>query len=447
MKQWTALVSILLVAYGWAQTALLSKSPQPSSDDTLQATSLTLEEAIQIALENNRQLRISARTVKKARDLVAEARNANRFQIQGSATYTRLDRVATARFGPQPIRLGNIENRTARIVLTQPIDISGIVRSAVRVVSLNYEIAQIENQRTRNEVVLQVTTAYQQVARAEEFVRVTEEALKNARERLSVIQAQVDAGVASQFDLLRARTQVAQNEQAVLTARNQLEIAKSTLNNLLGRPLETPFRVVPFQQLPELAGDLESLIQQACSQRPEMLSAQRGIDLAQANIQNARRGQLPTLALTGQADFNLNTTPFNPRRESYTGVVVLSVPIWDGGITQARVAQAQDDLEIAKTRLQQVQEAIALEVRTAYLNLVESKKRLEVAQQGLEVATEALRLARVRFEAGVSPQLEISDAELAFTQARTNLVNAQYDYLNAYANLMKAVGTIGGTNL
>jgi len=81
-------------------------------------------------------------------------------------------------------------------------------------------------------------------------------------------------------------------------------------------------------------------------------------------------------------------------------------------------------------------------VRQAYLNLQDAQKRLEVARKGLEQATEALRLARVRFEAGVSPQLEISDAELAFTQAQTNLVNAQFDYLDAYAALLRAIGAI-----
>jgi outer membrane protein len=122
---------------------------------------------------------------------------------------------------------------------------------------------------------------------------------------------------------------------------------------------------------------------------------------------------------------------------------VLSFPLFDGGITRARVAQAQEDLQIAELNLQQVKESIALEVRTAYLNLQDAAKRLEVARKGLGQATEALRLARVRYEAGVSLQLEISDAELAYTQAQTNLVNAQYDYLDAYAALQKAVGTIG----
>lgn len=405
---------------------------------------LTLDEAIQIALRNNRAVQISARNLDKSRSAVREATGAALPQIQGTATYVRFDRVATARFGLQPIRLGNIENRTARITLTQVIDINGLIQIAIRAASTALTISELDYERTRNDTILQVTQAYQGVARAEEFVRVAEEALKNAQERLRLIRAQVDAGVAAQFDLLRAETAVAQAEQALLNTRNQRELAVAALNNLLGRDLNTPVQVVKPTALPPLQeAALDTLTQQAYANRPEILAAERGVQLAQLNIRNAQRGNLPSLILTGQADFNLNTSPFNPRRESYTGTVVLSVPIWDSGITRARVTQARDDVEIAQLRLQQAKEGVALEVRQAYLNLQDAQKRLAVAQKGLEQATEALRLARVRFEAGVSPQLEISDAELAFTQAQTNFVNAQFDYLDAYAALQRAIGVIG----
>jgi len=404
---------------------------------------LTLDEAIRIALQNNRSLQITERTLQKARERVAEARGAGFPQLQSSATYTRFDRVATAQFGPQPVRLGSIENRVAVLTLTQPIDISGIIRNGVRAASLGYELSRLDYERTRNELILQVTNAYQNVARAEAFVRVAEEALKNAQERLRVTRAQVDTGVASQFDLLRAQTQVAQSEQALLNARNQVELAKAALNNLLGRDLNTPVQVVLPDSLPAMEQELDALLNEAYARRPELRAAERNIELARVNIRNARRGNLPTLALNGQWNYNFNTSVFNPRQQTFTATAVLSFPVFDSGITRARVEQAQEDLQIAEISLQQLKEAIALEVRSAYLNLKDAQQRLVVAQKGLEQATEALRLARVRYEAGVSPQLEISDAELAYTQAQTNLVNAKFDYLNAYAALQKAIGVIG----
>jgi len=110
-------------------------------------------------------------------------------------------------------------------------------------------VSELEFERTRNDTILQVVQAYQGVARADEFVRVAEEALRNAQERLRIIRAQVDAGVAAQFDLLRAETAVAQAEQAVLNARNQRELAAAALNNLLGRDLGAPVQVAKPERL------------------------------------------------------------------------------------------------------------------------------------------------------------------------------------------------------
>jgi len=405
---------------------------------------LTLDEAIRLALQGNRSFQIAQRTLEKARKRVAEARGAGNLQLQSNTTYTHYDRVATARFGPQEVRLGSLESRIVVLTLTQPIDISGVIRSATQSATLGYELSALEYERARNELILQVTSAYLNVARADAFVRVAEEALKNAQERLRITRTQLDTGVASRFDLLRAETQVAQSEQALLNARNQAEIARAALNNLLGRDLNTPVQIAMPEALPLMQSvELGILIQQAQQQRPEVRAAERNLELAKVNIRVAQRGALPTLALNGQWNFNLTPTVFNPRRQIFTATAILSFPVFDGGITRARVAQAREDLDIAEINLQQVKDGVALEVRTAYLNLRDAQQRLEVARKGLEQATEALRLARIRYEAGVSPQLEISDAELAYTQAQTNLVNAQFDYLTAYAALQKAVGTIG----
>jgi outer membrane protein TolC len=325
----------------------------------------------------------------------------------------------------------------------QPIDISGTIRSGVRTASLGLEAAQLEYERAKNDLILSVTNAYEGVARAQAFVVVAEEALKNSQERLRITQVQLDTGVAAQFDLLRAQTQVAQNEQAVIGARNTLDLAKANLNNILGRDLSHPVQIEEQSSLPPMEQELDALVQTAMQMRPEVQAAEKNIQIANRNIFNAKRGILPNLALSGQMDFNFNTSTFNPRNSSFTALAVLSVPVMDGGVTDARVEQARSDLKIAQITAAQIKEGVALEVRNAFLNLRDAKQKLEVAERGIAQATEGLRLARVRFEAGVSTPLEISDAEVAYTQAQTNRVNARYDYLNAYAALQRATGKIG----
>jgi outer membrane protein TolC len=176
-----------------------------------------------------------------------------------------------------------------------------------------------------------------------------------------------------------------------------------------------------------------------------MIQANLGISLAEKQITAAKRDQLPTVVVRGQWDFNLKTSTFQPREYSFTAIAAVQFKIWDSGQTQGRVEQARADVEKAKITIENVREGIALEVRSAYLGLQEAREKVAVAEKGLQAATESLRVARLRYEAGVSNQLELSDAELAYTQAEQNLVNARYDLRVAWARLEKAMGRYAQT--
>jgi outer membrane protein TolC len=121
--------------------------------------------------------------------------------------------------------------------------------------------------------------------------------------------------------------------------------------------------------------------------------------------------------------------------------LALSIPIWDGGITKARVAEANADLSKAADTLTQVKLGVSLEVRTAALNVQDSLDRVSTTAENVSLAVEALRLANVRYNAGISTLVEVLDAESALTQARFNNVNALYDYTTAVADLERATAT------
>jgi outer membrane protein TolC len=181
-------------------------------------------------------------------------------------------------------------------------------------------------------------------------------------------------------------------------------------------------------------------------QRPEILEADATIAANKKGIALARRSQLPTLGVNVSGLYNPNASGFAPRTTTAQAVISLSLPIFDGGVTRARVQEARADVATAETNRRQAVDLVALEVRTAYLLLVQSRDRVAVANQALAQAQEAFRLARVRYnagisaQAGISPLLEVSDAQAALTQAENNRVNALYDYNNSRARLDKAAG-------
>ena len=420
-----------------------------------QPSGLTLQDSIRIALQNSRSLRTVLEDERKANARVREAKGAGLPQLDISANYRRLDRVPKARFPSfdpvsgtftfNEIEIQPIDSGTGTVSLSQVVDISGVVRTATDAASLFSRIANLDVQRTRNDVVLQVKQAFYDVLRAQELVRVAEESLRNAEVRRKLAQAAVDAGVSPKLDVMRAEAAVAAAQQAVITARNALQLAKSAFNNVLGRRVDEPVELLPVdEQVPESA-DFNQYLQEALAKRPEMIQANLGISLAENQITAAKRDQLPTVVVRGQWDFNLKTSTFQPRESSFTTIAAVQFKIWDSGQTQGRVEQARADVDKAKITIENVREGIALEVRNAYLGLQEAREKVAVAEKGLQAATESLRVARLRYEAGVSNQLELSDAELAYTQAEQNLVNARYDLRVAWARLEKAMGRYAQT--
>ncbi|MER3473521.1 MAG: hypothetical protein C4335_05690 [Armatimonadota bacterium] len=438
-RLWSVTVGVagvLLSVGAWAQQG------QPSA--------LTLPDSIRIALQNSRTLRLVLQDERKANERVREAKGAGYPQVNVLANYRRLDRVPKAKFPSfdpttgtftfNEIEIQPIDSGTATVSLSQVVDISGLVRTATDAVSLYSRIANLDVQRTRNEVVLQVKQAFYDVLRAQELVKVAEEALQNAQIRRKLAQAAVDAGVSPKLDVMRADAAVAAAQQAVITARNALQMAKAAFNNVLGRRVDEPVELLPADEpVPEQV-DFTQCLQEALSRRPEVVQAGLGVSLAEKQVTSARRDQLPNLVVTGQWDFNLRTSTFQPRESSFTTIAALQFKIWDSGQTRGRVEQARADVDKAKIAVENVREGIALEVRNAYLSLQEAREKVSAAEKGLQVASESLRVARVRYEAGVSTQLELSDAELAYTQAEQNLINARYDLLVAWARLEKALG-------
>ena len=336
-------------------------------------------------------------------------------------------------------QLTNLNAASARVTVAQLIDLTGIVKTAEQIGQLEEALTRLELARTRQETALQVKNGYYSVLRAEAFVGVNEAAVAQSQELLRVTTAQKDAGVASQFDVLRAQTQLDNNKQALISSRNQVSIAKNAFANTLGVDPSTPVdpQEPPVPPTPTL--DEEGLIQTAFTQRPEYLQADINIIKAQKNIKLAHRNLEPyaNVVVGGAYD---GTSRFLRQRGTAAVGVTLTVPLYDGGATRASQDAARTDERGALIQKDQFVRGIKAEVQQSIIAVNDARDRSESVAGTVTQAQEALRLANVRFRAGVGTQLEINDAQTALTQAQTNQVNAQYDFLGALARLSRAVG-------
>jgi len=443
--------SLCLAGAAGAQNNQVPTTPTTRPGSNPPARKLTLDEAIGVALQNSKSLRVAAEGVNRARGRVNEARSGFLPSLNSQATFTHLDQGSSFTFqqGGQTITVPIIkqDQKSVGIAASLPIDILGQIRAATQQAQFQEIAARLDYNRTRNQVVLDVKNAYYDVLRAKAATKVAEQALQNAKDRLATAEAYLRAETGTKFDVLRAQTEVASAEQNVIAARNRVNLATATLNNVLNLDQNTPLETVELAEAPAPSvPDFNAAIEEAYRIRPESLQADVQIRAAEKGVVLALRSALPSLNLGWNFSYSPDQGGFAPRETSWVATATLTIPLFDQGLHRARTQQAKADVNSAKINKQVILDGVALEVRQSYLALIEAQERLNVASAALAQAEEQYRLAQVRFKAGVtltpntSPLLEISDAQTALTQAQNNRINAQYDLQNARARLDRAIG-------
>ena len=398
---------------------------------------LTLEEALNIAESNAFAVRIAESDVEKTRQRVNEAKGNLGPQVRVNNVYTRYDEAI--RSGGALIR--PIDNLQSQVTLSMPFDVTGVLKKGVNATEFSIRVAKENLAAEKNDLRYSVKAAYYDVLQARAQVKVFQETLDSAQSRLKNTELEFEAGSKAKVDVLRFQTQVQQAESDLITAKNFLRISRNAFNNTLGRPIETPFDLVEPSQMPQPELDEKALTETAKSNRPE-LRAYRYNQEVLKNIRMAQEsGMLPSLNISAVHSRDWDARGQGANDQTTFGQVTLAVPVFDSGITRARVKAARQDEQQNRIRMEQFELSVSLEVRQAVSNLENARATWEAAQKQVEYAAETFRLANLRYEAGEGILLEVTDAQAELTRARTNLVNATYGYLTSYAQLQRALGT------
>lgn len=410
---------------------------------TLQTPSpLTLDDVVKIARQNAYTVATAEAEARRVQASVQEAKGTVLPKIGVNGTYTRFADENKVVLDPNqpPITFRPIDRKLIQLSLQQPVDITGAYGLAISAAWALWHATDALVMAAANDAAEQAKSAFFQVLVAEDLVAVAEENLANRKLQLQMAERRVAAGVAAKFDVIRAQTDVTAAEQELLRAKNGVQLAKAALNNVLARDVSTPFELTRPESPPPVPGDLGALTEMARQIRPELIAARMQLQYRKRFRQVQERGNLPTLTISANLDHNPDAKGLGSEKETLSATALLNIPLFEGGVTKARVRQAREEEHKAEIAVQQAQNAVDLQVKQAFLDVQTARKVIEVAKRSVEQANEALRLARLRYEAGVGTPLEVSDAATAFTIARTNLVRAEFDYAVAYGRLQRAVG-------
>jgi outer membrane protein TolC len=290
--------------------------------------------------------------------------------------------------------------------------------------------------------VFNVKKAFYGVLLARTFVEVSEEAAGLAGKHLKNVKAMFDVGMASKFELLRSEVQASNLKPPLIRARNGLRAAELALKTLLGLDLRQTVEFKGELSFRELEVDAGASSAQALANRPELEQLRFQRMIADEMLRTAKASSLPTLALGAQYNLWSNTFAFTGGHwESYYSVnLVLSVPIFNGFVNAAKVGETKAVLKQLDYSQKGLAGRVKFEVEQAVLNLGQARETLLSQEKNVEEAREAVRIAELNFAEGIATTLDVSSAQVALTQAKTNYSQALYDYALAAAELEKAVG-------
>ncbi|MEH2061967.1 MAG: TolC family protein [Nostoc sp.] len=408
---------------------------------------ISLAQALELARRNNHDLQVSILQLERSRAAVREAQAALLPTLGISGNITR-GQSASSQLQDELSRQQGFPSNTGvpstafngQAQLTYNLYTSGNREATIRQAEEQERSDQLAVETQFETIRLNVATDYYNLQQADEQVRISQSAVQNSQASLRDAQSLERAGVGTRFDVLRSQVNLANSQQNLINAISQQQIARRQLATRISLSQSVNISAADPVQLAGLWNQsLEQTIVLAFQNRSELQQ-----QLAQRNISEQQRRQaLSTLGpqVSLVANYNL-LDQFNDSvsvTDGYSVGVQATLSLYDGGAAQARAAQARSNIAIAETQFAEQRNQIRFQVEQAYSTLESSLTNVQTANTGLEEAREALRLARLRFQAGVGTQTDVINSENDLTTAEGNRVAAILNYNKALAQLQRSV--------
>jgi outer membrane protein TolC len=429
---------------------------------------LTLQESVASALDHNLSVKVAEEKVEIAKQKVKEARAALMPSLSGTGSYTYFGKLSTIEFDldpsilglppemmggagaaqssePTEIEMGFEDTYKAGLSLQQPIFTWGKIYNNYKQAMLGLEATRKELEAVKEQSILDVTISFYRILLTQELAKVAEMAVDQVQAHVKTAQDLVDAGMATNFDLLRARVQLANIRSQLIRAQNGLELSKNSFKNTIGMDLDAQISVEGELVYQPFELYMDKLIESAMENRPEIKQLRFQEQAGKKFVNIAKAGNKPNITFI--SDYSWESNADKPGdvfdgdewKNVWNVTLALQIPIFDGLATRARAKQAESGLRQIQIGMEQLRDGIELEVRAAFLSLKESEELLKAQEETVQQAEESLRIANLRYKNGMITNVEFMDAELAFTQAQTNRFNALHDYVIATAKLEKAI--------
>jgi outer membrane protein len=423
-------------------TGMLSRGQEPSGDLPV----LSLAQAIQIAVENNRPVNMAKLDIVKSQWGVAQTKT-KRFPSITTYLFASVD-ITNPTFTfpsdlfdnqqPQKLKLSNGITGTASVQVAQPLSQLYQIHLAVREQELSTDLATQQYRGQRQSIVSSVKQAYYATLQTESALQSTQSLVKQYEETDRVATNYLGQESVLKSDSLEAKAKLAQSRYQVVQLRDTLQTQKEQLNELLARDLDTPFRTEQVPPITPAEMDLKMARSTALQQRPEVKEAEIDTQRAEYDRKLSRAKYIPDVGAAIHYLDPINTS-FLPQNILSAGLELKWDP-FDWGGRRDEVKQKDVSIQQSHYQLQETQAQVMLDVDNTFRKLQESRSLLDVSQAGRDAANEKLREISDQFKQSSVLMRDLLQQQAAAANAEHEYEQSLLSFWNAKAAFEKALG-------
>jgi len=404
----------------------------------------TLEEAFDIALQQDARLAASRHQVLAAEFGLAAAQGLAKPQVSLEALYNRLsdDPAFRIKIAPLPstvLPFAQAESTLLHAGVTLPLYTGGRLTHAANAADAQLLAAHTDVERTRQDIKFSVAEAYVGVLRARHLLELAESGVITLTAHLRDVNAFLEHGLVARSDALAASAAEAAARQDQMRAATALELAQASYNRLLGRPMDSPVRIDDLAQS-QTANAVSEPGPSGSGPRPELVGLTHQADALTLQSKASRAAGLPQVVLT--AGYSQLQNRYLDKEQLWNLGIGMRWELFDGDVHRRQadaLAARADAVSALRTDLES---QIALQVLAANLLRDESDSRIPVAATAVAQAQENLRVARDRYQSGVGSHTEVLDAETLRIKSGSNYYSALYDHVLALQRVKRASGSL-----
>ena len=401
---------------------------------------LSLEDAQHIALEHHPEILSSGYRTEAAKQATEQARADYLPQVSGNAVGAFAD-DGTRLTATNGINNPSVDQRGSYgVSASQLITDFGRTGYKVDAALADADAKTARALSARDQVLFQVTRAYLNVLRAQKVVEVATATLKTRHALLEQVDSLRDAKMRSDLDVSYAQQNVSAANLLALQSRNDLDNEQAQLAQALGLNSHKPFVLEDASVVAAPADDLESLLQKAKDQNPELRAMKAELSAAHKQTKAEEAANYPTISALGYAGENPIHDSTQLDSNYAAGGIVLSIPLYTGGRLSATEKRADYQARAIEQDMMDKENQLSRDVRQVWNNTQTAYRNIDVTAELYKTSAQALELTQARYELGKNSIVDLAQAQLNATQSAISAATARYDYLIQQALLNYTVG-------